>query len=198
MFYDARANDHGLAGDPFKALIGPRPIAWISTMSAEGVANLAPYSFFNAMAEDPHYVAFGSGGPKHTLANIRATGVFCINGVSADLAAAMNKTAAYVGPEVDEFKLANLSRAPCRTIDCPRVAASPWALECRLAQIVDLPQTDQSVQDWLVLGRVVAGHIDDRFIRAGRVDTAAMHLVGRLGYAEYATVESPWRMRRPD
>lgn len=198
MFYQPQDADHGLAADPFKALVAPRPIGWISTLSAEGVANLAPYSFFNAVAEDPHYVAYGSGGAKHTLANIRATGEFCVNLVTAELAAAMNATSALVGPEVDEFELAGVKKAPCHLIRPPRVADSPVALECRLFHILDLPDRSGAVNDWLVVGQVVGIHIADRCISQGRVQTAAMGLIARLGYSHYATISESWAMRRPD
>lgn len=198
MFYDAIRNDHGLALDPFKSIVVPRPIGWISTVSAAGVANLAPYSFFNAFAEQPSYVAFGSRGMKDSLANIAETGVFAVNLVTHDLREAMNASSATVVPEVDEFKLAGLTQAPCRFIKAPRVAESPVCLECRHFQTVPLPQDDGHVADWMVIGRVVGVHIDDRFIKEGRVDVAALKPVARLGYAEYTTVETVWRMRRPE
>jgi flavin reductase (DIM6/NTAB) family NADH-FMN oxidoreductase RutF len=196
MYYDTARNDHGLALDPFKAVLVPRPIGWISTVSAAGIANLAPYSFFNAVAEHPHYVCFGSDGRKDSLANIEATGEFAVNLATHELRDAMNASAAVVPPHVDEFDLAGLDKAPCHTIRAPRVAASPACFECRLAQIVPLPSDDGHVAHWMVLGRVVGVHIDDRFIRDGRVDTAAMKPLARLGYAEYATIETTWRMRR--
>lgn len=196
MFYDAVRNDHGLELDPFKALVAPRPIAWISTVSAAGVANLAPYSFFNAFAQEPHYVAFGSGPPKDSLRNIEATGEFAVNLVSFDLREQMNLTSAHVAG--DEFDLAGLAKAPCRLIRAPRVAASPACLECRLFQVVPLPDDQGAAENFMVIGRVLGIHIDDRFIQAGRVDTAAMGLIARLGYSDYVTAGSAWRMRRPD
>jgi flavin reductase (DIM6/NTAB) family NADH-FMN oxidoreductase RutF len=198
VFYDAKKNDHGFAADPFKAVVAPRPIAWISSLSASGIANLAPYSFFNAFAAQPHYIAFGSGdGFKDTLSNIQATGEFAVNLVTFDLREAMNATSARLAPNVDEFEAAGLSKAPCRMVACPRVADSPVTFECKHFQTVDLPGDTGTVEDRLVIGRVVGIHIDDRFIAEGRVNTAAMRLVARLGYSEYATVEAAWRMRRP-
>ncbi|WP_395686769.1 flavin reductase family protein [Aestuariivirga sp.] len=196
MFYDAVRNDHGLAQDPFKAIVAPRPIAWISTLSPAGVANLAPYSFFNAFAQAPHYVAFGSGPPKDSLRNIEATGEFAVNFVTWDLREGMNATSAHV--VADEFELAGLAKAPCRLIKAPRVAASPACLECRLYRIIPLPDDDGKAEDNMVIGRVIGIHIADRYIADGRVDTAAMQLIARLGYSEYVTVGSAWRMRRPD
>ena len=198
MFYDAVKNDHGLALDPFKAIVAPRPIGWISTLSAAGIANLAPFSYFNAFAQDPHYVAFGIGPPKDTLHNVFATREFAVNLVTWDLREKMNATSASVGPDVDEFELAGAAKAACRMIAVPRVAESPACLECRLHQVVPLPDDDGHAEQHMVIGRVVGIHIDDRYIHDGRVDTAAMALIARLGYSEYATVTEAWRMRRPD
>jgi flavin reductase (DIM6/NTAB) family NADH-FMN oxidoreductase RutF len=198
MFYDAIRNDHGMPNDPFKAIVAPRPIAWISTLAAGGVANLAPYSFFNAMSEQPHYVVIGSGGRKDSLRNAEARGEFAVNLVSHELREAMNASSARVGPEVDEFDLAGLAKAPCKLIGPPRVAAAPACLECRLFKVVDLPDDSGAAHDHLLIGRVVGVHIDDRFVHDGRVDTAGMRLIARLGYSEYATVSEAWRMRRPD
>lgn len=196
MFYDAVKNDHGFQYDPFKAIVAPRPIGWVSSLSAEGRANLAPYSYFNAFSQDPHYVAFGSGPRKDSLANIEATGEFAFSLATYDLREKMNATSAHVA--ADEFELAGLAKAPCRMIRAPRVAESPAALECRLFQVVPLPDDDGNADNFLVIGRVVGIHIDDRFIHDGRVDTAAMRPIARLGYSEYATVTEAWRMRRPD
>jgi flavin reductase (DIM6/NTAB) family NADH-FMN oxidoreductase RutF len=198
MFYDAIVNNHGFTNDPFKALVAPRPIGWISTLSAKGEANLAPHSFFNAMAERPFYVVFGSNRRKDTLSNIEATGEFAVNLASWELREAVNASSARVPHGVDEFELAGLKKAPCRIIKCPRVAASPAVLECKLFKVVDLPNDRGAPEDFVTIGRVVGIHIDDRFISEGRVNTAAMKLIARLGYSEYATVEEAWRMRRPD
>ena len=198
MFYDAIENHHGLPNDPFKAIVAPRPIGWVSSMSKAGIANLAPYSFFNAVAERPHYVVFGSGGLKDSLANVEATGEFAINIATYELREQVNLSSARVASDVDEFALTGLTPVPCRLIKPPRVAESPAALECRLFQIVPLPDDKGDAQDWLIIGRVIGIHIDDRYIHDGRVDTAAMRPIARLGYSEYATVETAWRMRRPD
>ena len=203
MFYETSANSHGMAYDPFKALIAPRPVGWISTLAADGRANLAPYSFFNAFAESPHYIAFGSGvarhgGMKDTLRNIAASGEFVHNLATFALREAMNASSANLDHGIDEFALAGLAKAPSRLVAPPRVAASPVALECKLFQIVALPDADGSVEDHLVIGRVVGIHIDEAFIKNGRVDTASMQPIARLGYSEYATVTEAWRLRRPD
>jgi flavin reductase (DIM6/NTAB) family NADH-FMN oxidoreductase RutF len=197
MFYDAVRNDHGLALDPFKAVMVPRPVGWISTLSPDGVANLAPYSFFNAFSDGPVYVAFGSGGRKDTLRNVEATGEFAFNMATYALREAMNATSATVPSHIDEFSLGGVSKAQCQFIKAPRVGESPVCFECKHFQTVPLPSDDGHVQDWMVIGRVIGIHIDDRFIENGRVNTAAMQPLARLGYSEYATVDSTWRMRRP-
>lgn len=197
MFYDAVSNSHGLPIDPIKAIIGPRPIGWISSRAASGADNLAPYSFFNIFSEQPHYVGFGSGGYKNSLANIEATQVFAVNMATHALREAMNVSSATVAGGVDEFALAGLAKEQCRSIACARVKQAPAALECRLHEILPLPGDDGSVENWLILGRVVGVHIDDSYIRDGRVDTAAMQLIARLGYSDYATAAPLWRMKRP-
>ena len=195
MFYDAVDNTHGLPLDPFYALVGPRLIAWISTLSKAGKANLAPYSFYNAFSHNPSYVAFGSSGAKHTLSNITETREFVVNLATFDLREAMNLSSAATAD--DEFDLAGLAKAACVKVKPPRVAQSPVALECVHYQTVALPDDAGQVGDYLVIGRVVGVHIDERFIVDGRVNTAAMKPIARLGYAEYATVEQVWKMRRP-
>jgi flavin reductase (DIM6/NTAB) family NADH-FMN oxidoreductase RutF len=197
VFYDAIKNDHGMTNSPFKAVVAPRPVGWISTSAANGAANLAPYSFFNAFAEQPSYIAFGSGGYKDTLGNVERTGEFAVNLATHDLREQMNATSATLPSHVDEFVHAGLTKAPCRFIAAPRVAESPVTLECRHFQTVELPDDEGKVDDWLVVGRVLGIHIADAFIENGRVNTAAMRLIARLGYSEYATIETAWRMRRP-
>lgn len=197
MFYDAIRNDHGLPLDPIKAIVAPRPIGWISSRSATGADNLAPYSFFNIFAENPHYVGFGSSGFKHSLANIQSTKVFAVNIATFPQREAMNASSATVGEGIDEFALAGLEKEECRLIACARVKPAPAALECRMHQVIPLPDDSGAVDNWLVLGRVVGVHIDDAFIRDGRVDTAGLQLIGRLGYADYVTASPLWRMKRP-
>lgn len=197
MFYDAIRNDHGFEYDPFKALVAPRPIGWLSTLSVDGIANLAPYSFFNAMSQSPHYVVVGSGPRKDSLRNIEATGEFAVNLATFDLREQVNASSAPVPPFVDEFDVARVSKAPCRLIKAPRVAESPVCLECRLFRVIDLPDDEGRANDHIAIGRVIGIHIDDRHIADGRVNTAAMRPIARLGYSEYATVSEVWRMRRP-
>lgn len=197
MFYDAITNRHGLPIDPIKAIVGPRPIGWISSRSASGTDNLAPYSFFNLISENPHFVVFGSSGYKHSLANIEESGVFAVNVATYPLREAVNASSAHVAAEVDEFYLAGLEKVECQKISCARVKAAPAALECRLHQVIPLPGDGGSVENWVVLGRVVGVYIDDNYIREGRVDTAAMQVIARFGYADYATAAPLWRMKRP-
>jgi flavin reductase (DIM6/NTAB) family NADH-FMN oxidoreductase RutF len=195
MFYETKLGS-GLVLDPFKAVVVPRPIGWISTLSPEGVANLAPYSFYNAFSERPYYVAFGTGGHKDSLRNAEATGEFVVNLATYELREAMN--ASSTNQQVDEFVHAGLEKAVSRLVKPPRVAKSPVALECKYFQTVPLPDDDGLARNWLVIGKVLGLHIDDAYIKDGRVDVAAMKPIARLGYAEYATVESIWRMRRPN
>ncbi|MDQ3655955.1 MAG: flavin reductase family protein [Chloroflexota bacterium] len=200
-FYEPAAG-HGLPHDPFKAVVGPRPIGWVSTLSANGIPNLAPYSFFNAVCETPPIIVFSSSGPKDSLANVEATGEFVWNMATRALAEAMNTTSAAVPPETDEFALAELKTAPSRLVAPPRVAASPAALECRLLQVVALHDLDgQPTGSRLVIGQVVGVHIDRAFLRGGLFDTGAAHPIMRAGYRDSyveATPETMFKMTRPD
>jgi flavin reductase (DIM6/NTAB) family NADH-FMN oxidoreductase RutF len=203
MHYDALANTHGLKYDPFKALIAPRPVGWISTVSKAGVVNLAPYSFFNAMSEKPAYVVFGSAGPKDSLTNISETGEFVCSLATYELRDKMNITAASVPPEVDEFALAGLAPAKSTYVAPPRVLESPAAFECRHFQTIELPPAPGIPVHhpyFMVIGLVVGIYIDDRFIKGGLVDTGAMRPIARLGYMDYAVVtpETVFSMGRPD
>ena len=195
MIYDAVKKDHGLPIDPFKALVMPRPIGWISTISKDGIANLAPYSFFNAVSEHPPFVVFGSSGRKDNQTNIEETGEFVCSIVSWDLREAMNNTSAMVAPEVDEFALAGLEKEPSRFVKPPRVKGAPAALECKHWKSVELPGGPEN--GTLVIGAVVGIYIDDRFIKDGRVDSGAMRPIARLGYSEYTVADTVFRMRRP-
>jgi flavin reductase (DIM6/NTAB) family NADH-FMN oxidoreductase RutF len=201
MFYDALINAHGLKHDPFKALIAPRPVGWISTVSKAGVVNLAPYSFFNAVSEKPAYVVFGSAGVKDSLSNIRATGEFVCSLATYDLRHQMNMTSASVPPHVDEFALGGLTAAKCNMVAPPRVKESPVAFECRHFQTIDLPGMAGAPPGYhMVIGLVVGIHIDDRFIKDGLVDTSAMRPIARLGYMDYAVVtpETTFTIGRPN
>jgi flavin reductase (DIM6/NTAB) family NADH-FMN oxidoreductase RutF len=199
-FYEPRLG-HGLPHDPFNAIVGPRPIGWVSTRSNDGVLNLAPYSFFTAFNYIPPIVGFSSIGPKDSVRNIQENGMFVWNLVTRPLAEAMNQTCAAVGPEVNEFELAGLNTAPSRTMDVPRVAESPVSFECRSTQIIQLEGLDkQKIPTWLVLGEVVGVHIADHLLKDGVYDTAsAGHVMRGGGPADYFTVgpEQLFKMWRP-
>lgn len=200
-FYEPRQG-HGLPRDPFNALVAPRPIGWISSRGADGVLNLAPYSFFNAFNYHPPIIGFSSIGYKDSVRNIEATGEFGWSLVTRPLAEAMNQTSAQVPPEVDEFALAGLTPAPSRLIQVPRVAESPVSFECRLTQIVQLRRADGAeVDTWLVLGEVVGVHITRALLKDGIYDTAAAEPVLRGGgAADYFGIDEKlrFRMYRPD
>jgi len=199
-FYEPR-HGHGLPHDPFNAIVGPRPIGWISTRSASGTVNLAPYSFFNAFNYTPPIVGFASIGYKDTVRNAEQTGEFAWNLVTRPLAEAMNQTCANVPPEVDEFTLAGLTPVASRVIAVPRVMESPVSFECRCTQIVQLQGANgEQVPTWLVLGEVVAVHIAQALLKDGIYDTAAAgHVLRGGGPADYFSVgpEQLFRMRRP-
>ena len=192
---------HGLPHDPFNAIVGPRPIGWISTRSASGVNNLAPYSFFNAFNYVPPIIGFASIGYKDTLRNIEETGEFVWNLTTRALAEAMNESCASVGPEVSEFALAGLTPLASTVVAPPRVAESPVTFECKRTQILQLQGADGAqVETWLVLGDVVAVHIDQALLKDGVYDTAAAgHVLRGGGPADYFTVgpEQLFRMHRP-
>ncbi len=192
---------HGLPHDPFNAIVGPRPIGWISTRSASGVNNLAPYSFFNAFNYVPPLIGFASIGHKDTLRNIEETGEFVWNLTTRALAEAMNQSCAAVGPEVSEFDLAGLTPLASTLVAPPRVAESPVTFECKRTQILQLQGADGvQVPTWLVLGEVVAVHIDQALLKDGVYDTAAAgHVLRGGGPADYFTVgpEQLFKMYRP-
>ena len=199
-FYEPK-NGHGLPHDPFNAIVGPRPIGWISTRSAAGALNLAPYSFFNAFNYTPPIVGFSSIGYKDTVRNIEATGEFVWNLATRPLAEQMNQTCAAVPADTSEFELAGLTPAPCRLVAVPRVLESPVSFECRLTQILQLQGVDgEKVPSWLVLGEVVAIHIARAQLKDGVYDTAnAGHILRAGGPADYFTVgpEQLFKMYRP-
>ncbi|MCQ8240166.1 flavin reductase family protein [Rhizosaccharibacter radicis] len=196
------AEGHGLRHDPFNSIVGPRPIGWIGSRAADETPNLAPYSFFNAFNYTPPIVGFASTGWKHSAANIAATGSFTWNLVDRSTADAMNRSAATVGPEIDEFSLAGVSAVPGEVVDAPRVEQSTVSFECRLLQQIRLHDLERRpVDTWLTLGQVVRVHIRRFLIRDGVFDTAAAAPVLRAGGpSAYVAVtpESFFHMRRPD
>ncbi len=198
MFYETASNNHGLPHDPFKAIVAPRPIGWISSLSAKGEINLAPYSYFNGVSSKPPCVMFASEGHKDSIANIAETREFVCSLATWELREQMNATSATVAREVDEFMLTGLTAAPSKLVKPPRVAESPCALECRLVKIVNLGDDDPTLADrQIVIGKVVGIHIDEQFIRNGILDTAAMKPIARCGYRNYAVVLDQFEMIRP-
>jgi len=195
------ADGHRLPHDPFNAIIGPRPIGWICSRDAEGNVNLAPYSFFNAFNYTPPIIGFSSQGRKDSLRNIEATGEFVWNLATFDLAQAMNESCRAVAPDVDEFVLAGLTALASELVAPPRVAQSPVSMECRCTQIVRLRDAaGNDTNGWLVLGEVVAVHIDTRLLVDGIYDTAASDTILRGGGpADYfrITADQRFRMLRP-
>lgn len=197
MFYEPRLG-HGLPHDPFKAIIAPRPIGWISSLDAEGRPNLAPYSFFNAVHSRPPMLAFTSESMKHSAANAIASGEFVFNLSTRPLFDAMNISSGDLPAGESEFTAAGLEMAPCRIVKAPRVAASPAALECRVVHSMQLHDTDgAALEGWLIIGQVVGVHINEAFIRDGRFDTAAAQPLARCGYRDYATVTEVFAALRP-
>jgi flavin reductase (DIM6/NTAB) family NADH-FMN oxidoreductase RutF len=199
MHYDTAKRDHGLPHDPFKALVVPRPIGWVSTTAKDGVANLAPYSFFNAVSDRPPMLMFSSGGAKDSLRNILDTGEFTFSIATWALRDQMNLSSAMVAPGVDEFELAGLTKAASRFVKPPRVAESPAAFECRLWQTLPLPAPPRGEGYTLVLGSVVGVYIDDAYIKDGLVRSGEMRPLARLGYMDYSVLspESMFTMNRP-
>jgi flavin reductase (DIM6/NTAB) family NADH-FMN oxidoreductase RutF len=201
IFYEPDARDRELLPhDPFKALVAPRPIGWISTLDDDGVPNLAPYSFFNAACDTPPILMFSSAGMKHSASHAHATREFVWNLPTWELREAMNATSAELPRGESEFTHARLSLAPSRIVNVPRVAEAPVALECRVTQTLSLTDLDGAdVDRHVVFGQVVGVHIDERYVDArGQVDTAAMAPVARCGYRdEYAVVRELFRMARP-
>ena len=197
-FYEPRLG-HGLPHDPFNAIVGPRPIGWISSQDSEGRLNLAPYSFFNAFNYTPPLIGFASVGAIDTLRNIEQTGEFVWNLASRDLAEQMNLSSAPLPPGVSEFERAGLATAPSRIVQVPRVAASPVSFECRRSQIIQLQSAaGEPVDSWLILGEVVGVHIDETLLENGIYDTAAARPVLRGGGAgDYFELGELFRMSRP-
>ncbi|MGB8622674.1 MAG: flavin reductase family protein [Paracoccaceae bacterium] len=199
MFY--RPEDgHGLPHNPFNAIVTPRPIGWIATRAADGSENLAPYSFFNAVAYVPPQVMFAStsakpdrDGTKDSIANIRETGVFCVNIVEYAMREVMNKTSGPWEKDVDEFELAGIERVDCETIPCSRVANAPANLECRLTQIVQLP----GEANFVAFGEVAGVHMRDDCLKDGMFDILSFQPLTRLGYRDYSRITEVFSLKRP-
>ena len=200
MFY--RPEDgHGLPHNPFNAVVTPRPIGWISTRDSAGHDNLAPYSFFNGVAYVPPQVMFAStgvkddvDGTKDSVANIRETGVFCVNIVEYAARDAMNASSATLPHGVDEFAHAGIDKAECDVIACARVAGAPAALECRMTQVVQI----EGAANYVVFGEVIGVHLRDDCVVDGRFDVTRYEPLSRLGYRDYSRVREVFEIIRPD
>lgn len=199
MFYEPSKRDHGLPFSPLKAIVAPRPIGWISSLSETGVANLAPYSFFNLISEDPALVMFSSVGRKHSVANIEATGEFVCNLATIDLIDAVNISSAEVAADKSEFDHGQIARMPSRLVKPPRVADAPCALECVYIETLRPKDRNGNIIDrHVVVGEVVGVYVNEAFIRDGRVDTALMGALARCGYRDFSAVEELVERVRPD
>ena len=200
MFYRPK-DGRGLPHNPFNAIVAPRPIGWISTRGTDLQDNLAPYSFFNACAYEPPQVMFCStaaktdrGDTKDSVAQIRDSGVFCVNIVEEAMQGAMNATSRAFPRDVDEFISAGIEKAECETISCPRVANAPASLECRLTQIIRLEGT----ANFAVFGEVMGVHMRDDCLNDGRFDVLRFAPLARMGYHDYTAIREKFELRRPD
>lgn len=197
MFYEPEKG-HGLPHDPFKAIVSPRPIGWISTLSRDGAVNLAPYSFFNAISSNPHLVIFSSEGAKDSATFAEETGEFVVNLASMDLAQKLNATSIDAPRGISEFVHAGLTEAPSRIVAPPRVAEAHAALECKVTDVTrPLGLGGKSSGVILVTGEVVGVHLDEGVMRDGLFDVIAAGNLSRLGYMDYAAVTEVFQMRRP-
>lgn len=205
MFYDPRENlrPAPLTHNPLNALVAPRPIGWISTISAQGECNLAPFSYFNAFSADPPVVGYApnakaAGGAKDSLANVQAVPEFTVSVVSADLAEQMNETSRALAHGVNEYEMAALEASESRLVRPPYVARARAVLECQVFDIVELPAGKDGRGSQLVLGEVIGIYIDDDLIVDGKVDGKALRQVARLGYFDYTVVDNLFELLRPD
>lgn len=200
MFYKPKENPFKI--DPFKSLVFPRPIGWISSVDNKGNANLAPYSYFNAIADDPPQIMFASSAPelplkfKNSLTNILATKEFVVNFATSITRKQMNLSSLDVPKDQDEFMIANLKKRKSKLVKPPSVAASPVNLECKLLKTLKLKSNSKRYTT-MIIGEVIGIYIKDNFIKNGRVDSVAMRYLARMGYSEYTTVSSKFKMKRP-
>ena len=201
MFYEPKKG-HPFSIDPYKSLIFPRPIGWISSISKKGIANLAPFSYFNALADEPPQVMFAAAAPvkplnkKDTLSNILVTKEFVVNFATTTTRKQMNLSSVEAPQDVDEFLLTKLKKRKSKLVRAPSVADSPVNLECKLLKTLKLKSTTKK-HTTMIIGEVIGIYIKDTFIQKGRVNSAAMRYVARMGYSEYTTVSSRFRMKRP-
>jgi len=200
MFYNPADNHHGLAADPFKAIVAPRPIGWIGSRNSQtGVLNLAPYSFFNAISDQPKQIIFSSEGRKDSVCNIEMSGEFTVNLVSFPLVERMNITAIPASADTDEFTLAGLTPVTGRVVAAPYVGEAHAVLECRMTEMFQ-PRTlaGTKADNIVVIAQVVGIHIDPAIVTDGRIDITKARTVGRLGYSDYAEITEVFRLKRPE
>jgi flavin reductase (DIM6/NTAB) family NADH-FMN oxidoreductase RutF len=202
VFYKT-SEPHGLPHDPFKSCIVPRPIAWVTSLHPNGAVNLAPFSFFQALASDPPMVIIAftgyhaHGGEKDTLSNIKATGEFVINMVPQNLKDAMNVTSGPHEHDVDELELAGLIAEPSELVKPPRVGEAPIHLECEFFQEIVLPCTLENSINHSFIGKVLGVHISDEVLNEGLIDLNRIKPLARLGYQQYTAVDNVFKMTRP-
>ncbi len=201
MFYDTAKNDHGLPFSPFKSCVVPRPIGWVSTVSHDGIVNLAPFSMFNQLGYDPPIVMFsgscrpGTGQRKDSVTNAEETGEFVVNMATWELRDPVAATSRFVEPDVDEFEVAGLTKAPSRMVAPPRVSESPIHLECLYHSTMTLPANRRESVHRVVVGRVVGIHIrDDVLGEDGKIDVLKIRPLARLGYLDYTSVVEVFTM----
>ena len=198
MFYTTDTNRHGLAHDPFKAIVAPRPIGWIGSKGRDGSLNLSPYSFFNAVSDRPKLVMFSSAGRKDSVRNVEETGVFTANLVSRHIVEKMNHSSIAVPYGVNEFELAGLTARPGELVDAPYVAEAFAVLECRVTEILQPKGLNGEIsENIMVIGQVVGIHIDETIIREGRLDMALARPIARMGYMDYSEGSEVFEMMRP-
>ena len=200
MFYQPKKNPFSI--DPYKSLIFPRPIGWISSIDKKGIVNLAPYSYFNAIADDPPQIMFVAGASdrssqkKDTLTNIMTTKEFVVNFATTATRKQMNLSSKDIHKDDDEFVLTKLKKRKSRLVKVPSVDDSPVNLECKLLKSIKLKSNSRKFST-MVIGEVIGIYIKDSFIEKGRVNSAAMRYIARMGYSEYTTVSSKFKMKRP-
>ena len=192
MHYETKKNNHGLPHDPYKAIVAPRPIGWIGSQDINGIRNLAPYSYFNGVSDNPHYVMFSSAGVKDSLRNIEQTRVFTASLATYKLFEQMNVSSVAADTEIDEFKLSGLKVRKAKYVDAPCVADSPAVLECELWQVIDLPHSSRKDNsgNYIVIGHVVGIYIDDNYITDGLFNTRMAEPLARLGYMDYGVINA--------
>ena len=200
MFYEPKKGSP-FKIDPFKSLVFPRPIGWVSSISKNGIANLAPYSYFNAIADEPPQVMFCSNGSsshgkyKDSLSNILSTKEFVVNFATATTRNQMNITSIDFKPNQDEFILSKLYKKKSRLVKAPSLKNSPVNLECKLIKTIKLKSNSKKIST-MIIGEVIGIYINKKFINQGKVDSVSMRYIARMGYSEYTTISSKFLMRR--